>query len=92
MPETLEAQDLQDEQKNGSELKDQLEAGHTSLRLQKLSTDVTMSIYHDISTRCVIPYIPALLQQKVFAIVHNSSHPVVKQRANNCGKNTFGAT
>jgi hypothetical protein len=60
MPSTLEAQELQDEQENDSELRDTIEEGNTLLKLHKLSTDAT-SIYSDISTSYVRPYILASL-------------------------------
>jgi hypothetical protein len=75
MPATLEAQELQDVQENDSELNGLLDEGNTSLQLQKLSTDGTTSIYCDISTSYVRPYIPVSLRQRVFAIIHNPSHP-----------------
>jgi hypothetical protein len=75
MPATLEAQWLQDEQGNDSELKDLPDKDNTSLKLQKLPTDAKTLIYYDISIGYFRPYIPALLQQKVFAIIHNPSHP-----------------
>jgi hypothetical protein len=78
MPTTLEEQELKDDQENDSELKHLIDGDNTSLKLQKLSRDATTSIYCDISTGYVRPYIPASLRRRVFAIVHNPSHPSVK--------------
>jgi hypothetical protein len=75
MTATMEAQELQDEQENDSEVKDQLDEGNTSLKLQKVCTDATTSICGDISTGYVRSYVPASLRQKVFTIIHNPTHP-----------------
>jgi cleavage and polyadenylation specificity factor subunit 1 len=78
MPATLEAQEPQEEQENDSELKDLLDEGNASLKLQKLSIDATTSIYCDTSSGYIRPYIPVSLRQRVFVIIHNPPHPIGK--------------
>ena len=73
MPTTLSLERIQEEQQQDQELK-QILNGTTSLHLQKLTTQPGVSIYCDISTGTIRPYIPQALRFTAFNTVHGSSH------------------
>jgi hypothetical protein len=81
----VEAEELQEELENDSELKDLLDESKTLLKLQKLSTDATTSIDCDIST--VARY---SRESSPSFTIHRI--PVAMIRANNCGKSTSDPT
>jgi len=73
-PTTVDLAQFKQAQEADPEL-EQLLHSSTSLKLQRVRYDEDISIYCDISTGYVRPYVPETLRQQVFAFVHNLSHP-----------------
>lgn len=73
-PSTFDSKEFEEEQKADDELKELLK-GNSSLQLQKLAIDPNSTIYCDISTGTVRPYVPKSLRHRIFILIHSLSHP-----------------
>lgn len=74
MPTTVKLNLIEEAQAVDSELIELLE-GTTSLKLQKVRYDDDVSLYCDVSTGYVRPYVPIALRNKIFVFFHGLSHP-----------------
>lgn len=63
------------EQENCEELKSHLSSSNSPLVLRKIKYNSQTSVYCDISTNHVRPFVPESLRQLVFKKMHNLSHP-----------------
>lgn len=75
MPTVLTSERIQQEQRNDDELPNLLNANNKMTKLQRLAINNDVSIYCDISTGVVRPYIPETLRKEAFDTVHGLSHP-----------------
>lgn len=73
MPSSLTTELIHEEQQQDEELQDLLKS-NTSLNLQRLTID-GKAIYCNIADGIVRPYLPQILRQQAFKIIHNLSHP-----------------
>ncbi|KYB25159.1 hypothetical protein TcasGA2_TC034897 [Tribolium castaneum] len=74
-PTTISTKELKREQETDPELQQILKAEATSLVMKELiPADAEASIYCDISTNNIRPYIPLSLRKKVFDMFHRMSH------------------
>lgn len=74
MPVNTTTKEFQAAQEEDNELKTVLE-GNNSLKLQMVHLDSDATVYCDISTGYVRPYVPEKLRKQVFTSVHGLSHP-----------------
>lgn len=74
MPTPLDSRTIQQQQELDEELTDLIEK-NSSLKLQKLTIEPDVSIYCDIATGVVRPYIPGPLRKQAFDSVHGLAHP-----------------
>jgi len=73
MPTVIKLSQIEEEQASDPELVHLLK-GPTSLKLQRVRFDVNISLYCDVSTGSVRPYVPKSLRNAVFSFVHGLSH------------------
>ena len=74
MTTTLNAHDIMTEQQRDVELENLIQQS-SSLKLQRLTIEPNITIYCDVSTGVVRPYIPKSLRETAFNVVHGLSHP-----------------
>jgi len=74
MPTVIKLSQIEEEQASDPELVHLLK-GPTSLKLQRVRFDVNISLYCDVSTGSVRPYVPKSLRNAVFSFVRGLSHP-----------------
>lgn len=76
MPSIISAEELSTSQSSDVELQKLLSSESTNLQLRKLKVNQShISIYCDVSTDDVRPYVPLDLRKKVFDNIHCLSHP-----------------
>jgi len=82
MPTVIKLSQIEEEQASDPELVHLLK-GTTSLKLQRVRFDDNISLYCDVYTGSVRPYVPQSLRNAVFSFVHGLSHlsgrPTVRQ-------------
>lgn len=80
MPSTLSPEIIAEEQSKDEELRRLINDDNISLQLQEIQVDVLkdISIFCDVSSGIVRPYIPATLRRTAFKTVHGLSHPSIK--------------
>lgn len=74
MPTILDSKAIAKAQEKDDELQDILK-GNSSLKLQKLHINEDTSLYCDVATGHIRPYIPSTLRRRVFNSVNVLSHP-----------------
>jgi len=74
MPTVIKLSEIEEEQASDPDLVHLLK-GTTSLKLQRVRFDDNISLYCDVSTRSVRPYVPKSLLNAVFSFIHGLSHP-----------------
>ncbi|CAB0007951.1 unnamed protein product [Nesidiocoris tenuis] len=70
---TFSPADIAQAQQSGTQLKELLDSGSSSLRLKKLAVDDS-SLYCDISTGRIRPFVPTPLRSLIFRHFHGISH------------------
>lgn len=76
MPVIISTEELLQAQTDDEELKEILQSDCSSLDLRKLRfQDSDATLYCDVSTNDVRPYVPKSLRRRIFDTVHNFSHP-----------------